>query len=129
MVAHAGYSQDAPSSENAEKPPAKSAATIDKNFASRFPLYVYRLRIVTQYHWNLNDVNPSTHPGARAYVSFEISKNGDATHISVAKSSNSPTLDSSCVKAVQKSANYGPLPSDWDKSTLSVSYYCEMPVP
>ncbi|QNI30274.1 energy transducer TonB [Alloacidobacterium dinghuense] len=63
------------------------------------------------------------------YVSFEISKNGDATHISVAKSSNSPTLDSSCLRAVQKTANYGTLPSGYEKNTLSVSYYCEMPAP
>lgn len=40
-------------------------------------------------------------------------QNGDATDISIAKakSSNSPTLDSSCVKTIKKTANYGPLPA------------------
>ncbi|QNI35214.1 hypothetical protein H7849_13885 [Alloacidobacterium dinghuense] len=64
MVTHGDYCQETPPSENAEKAPTKSATSTDKNFASRFPLYVQKLRIVTQYHWNLNDVDASTPPGA-----------------------------------------------------------------
>ena len=41
------------------------------------------------------------------------------------RSSGSPTLDNSCMRAAQRVSTFGPLPSGYNESTLLVSYYCE----
>lgn len=97
------------------------------DFGSRFPWYVDLIRRKTAQNWLTQEVSPSTPSGARVYLSFVIARDGSPSHIQIAQSSGSPTLDSSCLRAVQRVDTYGPLPGGYSGSSLSVSYYCEEP--
>lgn len=97
------------------------------DFGSRFPWYVELIRRKTAQNWLTQEVSPSTPAGARVYLSFVIARDGSPSHIQIAQSSGSPSLDSSCLRAVQRVDTYGPLPGGYNGSTLSVSYYCEEP--
>ena len=97
------------------------------DFGSRFPWYVDVIRRKTAQNWLEREVAPGTPGGARVYLSFVISRDGSPSQIRIAQSSGSPTLDTSCLRAVQRVDTYGPLPPGYNGSTLSVSYYCEEP--
>ena len=97
------------------------------DFGSRFPWYVDVIRRKTAQNWLQREVAPGTPRGARVYLSFVISRDGSPSQIRIAQSSGSPTLDTSCLRAVQRVDTYGPLPPGYNGSTLSVSYYCEEP--
>lgn len=97
------------------------------DFGSRFPWYVELIRRKTAQNWLTQEVSPSTPAGARVYLSFTIGRDGSPSHVQIAQSSGSPSLDSSCLRAVQRVDSYGPLPGGYNGSSLSVSYYCEEP--
>ena len=97
------------------------------DFGSRFPWYVDLIRRKTAQNWLVQEVSPSTPAGAKVYLSFVLSRDGSPSQIRVAQSSGSPSLDTSCLRAVQRVDTYGPLPGGYNGNTLSVSYYCEEP--
>lgn len=97
------------------------------DFGSRFPWYVDIIRRKTAQNWLTQEVASGTPAGARVFISFLISRDGSPSQIRVGQSSGSPSLDSSCLRAVQRVDSYGPLPAGYNGNTLSVSYYCEQP--
>jgi protein TonB len=97
------------------------------DFGSRFPWYVDLIRRKTAQNWLTQEVSPNTPAGARVYLSFVIARDGSPSHVQIAQSSGSPSLDSSCLRAVQRVDSYGPLPGGYNGNSLSVSYYCEEP--
>jgi periplasmic protein TonB len=97
------------------------------DFGSRFPWYVDVIRRKTAQNWLQREVAPGTPGGSRVYLSFVIARDGSPSQVRIAQSSGSPTLDTSCLRAVQRVDTYGPLPPGYNGSTLSVSYYCEEP--
>lgn len=97
------------------------------DFGSRFPWYVDLIRRKTAQNWLVQEVSPSTPAGAKVYLSFVLSRDGSPSQIRIAQSSGSPSLDTSCLRAVQRVDSYGPLPGGYNGNTLSVSYYCEEP--
>jgi periplasmic protein TonB len=97
------------------------------DFGSRFPWYVDLIRRKTAQNWLVQEVSPSTPAGAKVYLSFVISRDGSPSQVRIAQSSGSPSLDTSCLRAVQRVDTYGPLPGGYNGSSLSVSYYCEEP--
>ena len=97
------------------------------DFGSRFPWYVELIRRKTAQNWLVQEVSSSTPAGAKVYLSFVVSRDGSPSQIRIAQSSGSPSLDTSCLRAVQRVDSYGPLPGGYNGSSLSVSYYCEEP--
>lgn len=97
------------------------------DFGSRFPWYVDLIRRKTAQNWLTQEVSSNTPAGAKVYLTFVLARDGSPSQIRIAQSSGSPTLDSSCLRAVQRVDTYGPLPGGYNGSSLSVSYYCEEP--
>lgn len=97
------------------------------DFGSRFPWYVDLIRRKTAQNWLIQEVSPGTPAGAKVYLSFVLSRDGSPSQVRIAQSSGSPSLDTSCLRAVQRVDTYGPLPGGYNGSSLSVSYYCEEP--
>jgi periplasmic protein TonB len=97
------------------------------DFGSRFPWYVDLIRRKTAQNWLTQEVSPNTPAGARVYLTFVLARDGSPGQIRIAQSSGSPSLDTSCLRAVQRVDTYGPLPGGYNESSLSVSYYCEEP--
>jgi protein TonB len=97
----------------------------DNNFSSLFPWYVQGINNVVGSKWNKYEVNPTTPKGARAYVVFTVHRDGSVSDAQIDQASGSPTLDTSCIRAVKRVDTLGSLPPQYNQSTLKVSFYCE----
>ena len=97
---------------------APDAAGIDRADHGRrqrlwqpFRWYVDQINRKMAQSWDKAQVDPRTPKGARVYLIFTIHRDGshepaaDSTH-----SSGSPTLDSSCMRGVQRVDTFGQLP-------------------
>jgi protein TonB len=123
----ANYGEAAPNTPRsmAQATPGAQVNVQGGDFGSRFPWYVDVIRRKTAQNWYKQEVDPGTPDGARVFLSFSVSRAGEPSGVRIAQSSGSPTLDTSCVRAVQRVDTYGPLPSGYTGSSLQVSYYCE----
>jgi protein TonB len=97
----------------------------DVDFGSKFGWYVNNMNQKVSANWYSGEVNSSTPKGSRAYLIFTIHRDGTVSDVKFAQGSGSPTLDRSCLRAVQRVDSLGALPSAYLMSSLNVSYYCE----
>jgi len=97
----------------------------DNNFASLYPWYVQGINNAVGSKWNKYEVNSGTPKGARAYVTFTVHRDGSVSDVQIDTASGSPTLDTSCIRAVRRVDTLGSLPAQYNQSTLKVSFYCE----
>ncbi|AXC14389.1 Ferric siderophore transport system, periplasmic binding protein TonB [Acidisarcina polymorpha] len=95
------------------------------DFGSQFPFYVDIIKRTVARNWYQQEVQPTTPAGARVFLNFSVSRDGVPSNVHVMASSGSPTLDTSCLRAVQRVDTFGPLPSGYNQSSISVEYYCE----
>jgi periplasmic protein TonB len=111
------------SNTNANSPIAVTGG----DFGSRFGWYVDVIKRKVAQDWYLQEVEPSTAPGATVYIQFTVGRDGAPSSISVATPSSSPSLNSSCLHAVQRVDTFGPLPPGYNESSLNVLYHCTYP--
>jgi periplasmic protein TonB len=95
------------------------------DFGTRFAWYVDNINRKMSQAWNKFEVDPHTPKGTRVYITFPVSRNGQPGNPQLDRSSGSPTLDRSCLRAAQRVDTFGALPAGYNSSTLNVSYYCE----
>jgi protein TonB len=113
------------------QPPAPTVVTVghtsiaDVDFGTRFGWYVNNMNRVISTNWYNGEVNSSTQKGSRVYLIFTIHRDGSVSDVKFAQGSGSPTLDRSCLRAVQRVDSLGALPSGYQMNSLNVSYYCE----
>jgi protein TonB len=99
----------------------------DADFGSRFGWYVTNMSRAISANWFVGEVNSTTPHGARVYLTFTIHRDGSVSDVKFAQGSGSPTLDRSCLRAVQRVDSVGALPPGYLFNTLNASYYCEYP--
>jgi periplasmic protein TonB len=87
-----------------------------------YPWYVTVIQTKVRQNWYTQEVTPSTPTGAKVSVTFSIARDGTPSNIRISQSSGYPTLDSSALRAVQRVENFSPLPSGYNKSSVSVEY-------
>ena len=124
----AQYGEAAPNmarSLNANRGPNNPVNVKGGDFGSQFPYYVDIIRSTVARNWYQQEVQPSTPAGARVYLSFSVARDGSPSNVRVATSSGSPSLDTSCLRAVQRVDTFGPLPGGYNQSSINVEYYCE----
>jgi periplasmic protein TonB len=92
------------------------------DFASRFPYYVNLITQKVSAAWYRQEIDPRTPYGSKVSVTFTISRDGSVSSISIDQPSGSPTLNSSATRAVERVDTFGPLPSAYHGSTVSVEY-------
>jgi len=97
----------------------------DNSFASLYPWYVDQINRTMQQNLYKGQVDPRTPKGARVYLVFTVHRDGSENNLRLDQSSGSPTLDKSCMIAVQRANNFGGLPTAYNRSDLNVGYYCE----
>ena len=102
-------------------------AIADVDFGARFGWYVNNMNQAITSNWYHQEVNSSTPHGARVYLVFTIHRDGTASDMKFAQGSGSPTLDRSCLRAIQRVDSFGALPSSYTLNSLNISYYCEYP--
>lgn len=95
------------------------------DFGSQFPYYVDIIKRTVAQNWYSQEVQPSTPAGTRVYLNFSVSRDGTPGNVRIETSSGSPTLDTSCMRAVQRVNTFGPLPGGYSQSSINVEYHCE----
>ena len=95
------------------------------DFGSQFPYYVDIIKRTVARNWYEREVQPGTPAGSRVYLNFSVSRDGSPHDATVERSSGSPSLDTSCLRAVQRVDTFGPLPAGYNQSSINVEYYCE----
>ncbi len=111
------------SNTNASSPNAVTGG----DFGSRFGWYVDVIKRKVAQVWYLREVDPSTAAGATVYIQFTVSRDGTPGSVSIATPSSSPSLNYSCLHAVQRVDTFGPLPTGYNESSLNVLYHCTYP--
>lgn len=97
----------------------------DVSFGSMFSWYVGQIDRKMDSASYRAMADPHTPRGARAYIEFQIYRDGSHGAVKLDTSSGSSTWDNVCVRAAQRVDTFGPLPSQYTKSSLMVQYYCE----
>lgn len=92
------------------------------DFASRFPWYVDLITRKVSENWYTQEIDSHTPYGSQVNVTFTIGRDGTVSNIHVVQGSASPTLNGSAIHAVQRVQTFGPLPSQYTGSSVSVEY-------
>ncbi len=124
----AQYGEAAPAmsrSMNSNQGPNNPVNIKGGDFGSQFPYYVDIIKRTVARNWYQAEVQPSTPAGTRVFLNFSVSRDGTPSGARIETSSGSPTLDTSCLRAVQRSDTFGPLPGGYNQNSISVEYYCE----
>ncbi len=93
------------------------------DFGSRYGWYVDVVRRKVSENWLKYEVDPSITAARRVYITFDILRNGEPTNIQIEQSSGVPSLDLSATRALQRIDTFGPLPSDYGGSRVSVEFW------
>jgi len=101
-------------------------ATVNQSdFGTMFGWYVDNINRKMDANGYRSLADPHTPRGARAYISFEIARDGSVGKVKLDQSSGSPTWDNACVRAAQRVDTFGALPAGYRGINLMVSFYCE----
>jgi len=93
------------------------------DFGSRYAFYVQQVRNKVSENWLKYEVDPRITEAQRVYVIFDITRDGRPVNVQVEQSSGVPSLDQSAVRALQRIDTFGPLPSDYSGSRVSVEFW------
>jgi protein TonB len=93
------------------------------DFGSRFAYYVRIVQQKVSENWLKYEVDPRISDARRVYVTFDITRDGHPTNVQIEQSSSVPSLDQSAVRALQRIDTFGPLPSDYSGSKVSVEFW------
>jgi protein TonB len=97
-----------------------SALATGGDFSSRYAYYVRQIGQMLSQNWLKYEVDPHTMPDATVSVAFDIGRNGQPTNVRISQSSGVPSLDTSAVRTLERIDTFGPLPSDYRGSSLTV---------
>jgi len=93
------------------------------DFGNRYAWYVRVVQQKVAENWLKYEVDPRISTAQRVYVVFDIERTGHPTNVKVEQSSGVPSLDQSAVRALQRIDTFGPLPSDYSGSRVSVEFW------
>ena len=93
------------------------------DFGTRFAYYVRIVQQKVSENWLKYEVDPGITDSRRFYLTFDITRSGQPTNVAVEQSSGVPSLDRSAVNALQRIDTFGPLPSDYAGSKVSVEFW------
>jgi periplasmic protein TonB len=88
------------------------------DFGSRFAYYVREVNQTVSRNWYKPDVSAPR----RAYIQFDIMRDGTPTNVRVEQSSGVPSLDQLAMRAVQRS-EFPQLPAEYNGSKVSVEFW------
>jgi protein TonB len=93
------------------------------DFGSRYAYYVRIVQQKVSENWLKYEVDPRITGAQRVYVTFDIERSGHPTNVQIEQSSGVPSLDISAVRAIQRIDTFGPLPSEYSGSKVSVEFW------
>ena len=95
----------------------------DSMFGERYGWYVDAARNRISSNWLMSTISPNILSARRAYVRFDILRDGTITDVQLTQSTGSPEVDRSALRAIYASSPLGPLPQEFSGSKVSVNFY------
>jgi len=92
------------------------------DFGSRFSYYVNLVSSKVSSNWYQIEIGPNVGPH-RVWVQFDIDRDGTPKNVRLEQSSGVPALDQSTIRAVERIDTFGPLPSGYSGSKVSVEFW------
>jgi periplasmic protein TonB len=93
------------------------------DFGTRYGWYVEIIQRKISDNWLKYEVDPRIDGAQRVYITFDVARDGHPYNVKVEQSSGVPSLDVSATRALQRIDTFGPLPSDYNGSKISVEYW------
>jgi protein TonB len=93
------------------------------DFGNRYAWYVQVVQRKVSESWLKYEVDPSITEAKRAYLTFDIARDGHPSNIQVTQPSNVPSLNQSAQRAIERIDTFGPLPADYSGSKVSVEFW------
>lgn len=100
--------------------------SFEGDFGTRFAYYVNQIQRKIYETWHPAEIGAAGQ-GHRAFISFDIGKDGTPGNIQIEQSSSIPALDQSAYRALQRIDTFGPLPQGYSGSYLHVKLVFEPP--
>lgn len=82
----------------------------NENFGGKYAWYVDAVKRTVKDNWLLYEIDPQVVAPHRAYVDFDILRDGTPANIRLVQSSGVPTLDQSALRALHRVDKFGALP-------------------
>jgi hypothetical protein len=98
-----------------------------ESLASQLSGYIEGAKNQVAQKWNLSEVAGSTPAGATVYIQFAIRRRGSHEVPTMETSSGYPSLDASCLRAVNQIRTFDHLPQRYSGDSLTVLYHCTYP--
>jgi protein TonB len=96
----------------------------EASFGDKYPFYIKMIRDTVVSNWRQWEVDPSIKAPHRAFVEFEIKRDGSVDSIQVAQTSGIPSLDLSATRTLKRIEKFGALP---EGSVLHVQIWFDYP--
>lgn len=93
------------------------------DFGSRYAWYVQAVQRKVSESWLKYEVDPRITEASRAYLTFDISRDGHVSNVQIEQPSNVPSLNQSAMRALQRIDTFGPLPAEYSGSKVSVEFW------
>jgi periplasmic protein TonB len=97
------------------------------DFGTRFAYWVTGMKNIVSSNWYNTEIGAGAQ-GHKAFVSFDVARDGTPSNIRLEQSSGIPALDQSAVRAIQRSSDgFGRLPDAYAGSSLHVELWFNPP--
>ena len=93
------------------------------SFGQRYAWYVSSMRARISANWLLATVSPNIVSAPRAYLTFEILRDGTVSNVQITQSSGIAEVDRSALRAILASNPLPALPSDYAGGSVRVEFY------
>jgi hypothetical protein len=98
-----------------------------ESLGSQLGGYIEGAKTQVAQKWNSSEVAGSTPAGATVYIQFGIRRRGNHEVPTMETSSGYPSLDVSCLRAVERIRTFDHLPKRYSGDSLTVLYHCTYP--
>ena len=93
------------------------------DFGSQYAFYVQGIQRRITENWMRYEIDPNIRQANRVYVTFDINRAGEPSHVQIEQSSGVPSLDQSAIRAVQRVDSFGNLPAAYSGNKVSVEFW------
>ena len=94
------------------------------NFGGKYGWYVDGVKRRVQQNWLTYEIDPRIKAPHRAFIEFDITRDGSPANVHLAQSSGVPSLDQSAMRAIQRIDTFGKLP---EGDRVTVEFWFDYP--
>lgn len=99
------------------------------SFSGKYSAYVEGVQRRVSSNWLISAVDPYVRFAPRVTVAFDIVRDGSIVSIQIIRSSGTPSVDRSAIRAIRESSPLRPLPSDYAGRKVSVEFFFDFKRP